>query len=475
MLQFMRWPVSLVVTGGLVLTLAEVGYPQAGNRISGRVSDEQGGVLPGATVVAWHLDTGIESTNITNTAGIYVFPSLQQGNYTVTVSMAGFATYRREGLELLTGQSLTIDVTMNVAAVAETITVTAESPMITTQESKVGGVVENVQIENVPINTRDAHNLALLVPGARRANRFDPTKAVVPMISFGTTAEGREVLYTIDGGENTDDIVGGALQQVSMDSVQEFEVVTSRLRAEYSRAGGGAIRIITKSGTNEFKGSVFEFFRDKALNAQTQTEKDGGQEKGPFRRHQFGGNLGGPIVQDKAFFFFTYERINQDVSDVLFLPDSVKPLYSEEFLDSHGGLGTIEQPFRRNYLTAKGTIQFNSSNRLDVRYAYEDNSREGDQVGQGIGVNRTKDQAATQTNDFWSILARVTTIVGTSGFNEFVFQGNDFINVIQGVTQEQYQSVATPTQFFPTLRVGTSRSTPQSTLQRKYQFRDNFS
>ena len=100
MLQFMRWPVSLVVTGGLVLTLAEVGYPQAGNRISGRVSDEQGGVLPGATVVAWHLDTGIESTNITNTAGIYVFPSLQQGNYTVTVSMAGFATYRCLGAQL---------------------------------------------------------------------------------------------------------------------------------------------------------------------------------------------------------------------------------------------------------------------------------------------------------------------------------------------------------------------------------------
>ncbi len=137
------------------------------------------------------------------------------------------------------------------------------------------------------------------------------------MVSFGTMSSGRGQLYTIDGGDNTDDVVGGLLQQVSMDSVQEFEVVTARLNAEYSRAGGGAIRIITKSGTNEFRGSVFEFFRDKSLNAETQAEKDAGTGKGPFRRHQFGGNIGGPIVKDKAFFFFTYERIQEDLSDSL--------------------------------------------------------------------------------------------------------------------------------------------------------------
>ncbi|HJS73637.1 MAG TPA: carboxypeptidase regulatory-like domain-containing protein, partial [Vicinamibacteria bacterium] len=457
----------------LTLLLASTALPQSANRISGKVTDPQDAILPGATVVATHVETGIRSETTTNAAGIYVFPSLDPGNYTVDVTMPGFANYRREGLTLVTGQSLTVDAGLDVAGVEETVNVTGESPMITTQESSVRGVVENVQIENVPINTRDAQNLALLVPGARRANQYDPTKARVPMVSFGTMSSGRGQLYTIDGGDNTDDVVGGLLQQVSMDSVQEFEVVTARLSAEYSRAGGGAIRIITKSGTNEFRGSVFEFFRDKALNAETQAEKDAGTGKGPFQRHQFGGNIGGPIIRDKAFFFFTYERIVEDLSDSLFLPPDVAPLYDPAFLEAHGGLGTIEQPFRRNYLTAKYTQQLNPHNRLDVRYAYEDNSREGDLIGTGRTNNATRDNAAIQTNDFWSILGRFQTIVGANGLNEFVFQGTDFVNVIQGVTQPAYDQVGAPSQAFPTLIVGTNTSAPQSTLQRKYQFRDN--
>src|SRR5262245_19123662 len=459
----------------LVLFVAPAALPQSANRISGKVTDPQGAVLPGATVVASNVDTGIRSETTTNASGIYVFPSLDPGNYTVEVTMPSFATVRHEGLVLITGQNLTVDAHLEVAGVEETVTVTGESPLITTSVSSVRGVVENVQIENVPINTRDAQNLALLVPGARRANQYDPTKARVPNVSFGPMSSGRGQLYTIDGCDNTDDVVGGLLQQVSMDSVQEFEVVTARLSAEYSRAGGGAIRIITKSGTNEFRGSVFEFFRDKALNAETDAEELAGTWKGPFRRHQFGGNIGGPIVKDKAFFFFTYERIQEDVSDTLFLPPDVEALYSPAFIEEHGGLGTIEQPFRRNYLTAKYTQQLNTKNRLDVRYALEDNSRDGDLIGTGRTNNATRDYAAIQTNDFWSILGRFQTIIGANGLNEVVFQGTDFVNVIQGVTQHSYTEVGTPSLTFPTLVVGTNPSAPQSTLQRKYQFRDNFS
>lgn len=468
-------PAHVVLLSSLLLLLAATALPQGANRISGKVTDSQGAVLPGATVVTTSVDTGIKSETTTNAAGIYVFHSLEPGRYSVEVSLPSFTTYRREGLTLITGQSLTVDASLDVAGVEETVTVTGEAPMITTQESSVRGVVENVQIENVPINTRDAQNLALLVPGARRANQYDPTKARVPMVSFGTMSSGRGQLYTIDGGDNTDDVVGGLLQQVSMDSVQEFEVVTARLSAEYSRAGGGAIRIITKSGTNEYRGSVFEFFRDKALNAETEAEKLVGAGKGPFRRHQFGGNIGGPIIKDHAFFFFTYERIQEDVSDSLFLPADVEALYDPAFIDQHGGLGTIEQPFRRNYLTAKYTQQLNPTNRLDVRYAYEENSREGDLIGTGRTNNATRDNAAIQTNNFWSILGRFQTIVGANGLNEFVFQGTDFVNIIQGVTQPSFDQVGTPTLTFPTLIVGTNTSAPQSTLQRKYQFRDNFS
>lgn len=473
---------QLALIASSVFLLSSSASPQGANRISGKVTDQQGGVLPGADVMATHIDTGIDSNTVTNAAGIYVFPSLPRGNYTVTIAMSGFATYRREGLILLTGQSLTIDVSLTVAGVAETVTVTGESPMIAVQDSRVGGVVENVQIENVPINTRDTQNLALLVPGARRANNFDPTKSKVPYVSLGAGSGGKAILYTIDGGDNTDDIVGGVLQQVSMDAVQEFEVVTSRMRAEYARSGSGVVRIITKSGTNDFHGSAFEFFRDKSMNAKTTQEEDAGIEKAPFRRHQFGGNIGGPIVKDKAFFFFTFERINEDVSSVLGLPANVRTLFPDDLIDAHGGFGVVAQPFRRNYLTAKGTFQFNSNNRLDVRYAYEDNSRTGDLVGTGRthrtgipGSASTQDVAAIQSNDLWSILSRFQTIMGTNGLNEFVFQATDFLNVIVGATQPDFASRGTPTQLYPSLILGTSTSTPQSTLQRKYQFADNFS
>ena len=298
----------------------------------------------------------------------------------------------------------------------------------------------------------------------------------MPAISFGTNGSGRGILYMLDGGDNTDDAVGGIVQQVSMDAVQEFAVVTSRIKAEYARAGGGAISIITKSGTNEFRGSGFWFFRDKSLNAETEPQKIVGEGKPAFRRQQFGANIGGPIIEDKAFFFATFERVKEDSNSVLGVSPDVEALYSPAFLAAHGGLGNIDQPFTRNYFTAKYTQQFNASNRLDVRYAYEDNIRDGDQVGDpGFAFNRTFDQAAFQSNDLWSVLARFQTILGTGSLNEFIFQVSDFVNVIQGIDQPDFHTPAGPTLNFPGLRAGQSTSTPQATFQKKWQLRDTYS
>ncbi len=367
---------------GLFVLFGSLAYAQNG-KITGKVTDGQGGVLPGATVVSKNVDTGMGYTLATNATGTYVFPSLPPGEYKVAVSMSGFRTYELNGLRLRTGRSLTVDAALSLSGVEETLTVTAETPLIQTRESKVGGVVDDVQIENVPINTRDVQQLALLVPGARIANTFDPTKTRVPAISFGTNGSGRGILYLLDGGDNTDEVVGGIVQQVSMDSVQEFEVVISRIKPEFARASGGAISIVTKSGTNEFHGSLFELFRDRSLNARTEQENLADLEKGPFRRHQFGGNLGSPIVRDNAFFFVTYETIVEDVFSVLGVPPEVEALYDPKFLKEHGGLGRVDQPYRRSYLSAKYTQQFNAQNRLDVRFALEDNQREGDHVGGG--------------------------------------------------------------------------------------------
>ena len=459
---------------GLSLLLAVSAFAQTA-RVGGKVTDQQGGVLPGVTVTITNVATGLSSEVVTNASGSYLFPSLDPGEYRLTVTMPGFASYVREGILLATGQGITMDAQLQVEGVTETVTVTGESPMISTRESKVGGVVDTEQIQNVPINSRDVQQLALLVPGAKRANNFDPTKGRVPAIAFSTNGSGRGVLFMLDGGDNTDDAVGGIVQQVSMDSIQEFEVVTSRIKAEYARSSGGAITMVTKSGTNEFHGSAFEFFRDKSLNAETEPEKLAGEGKAPFRRHQFGGAVGGPIVKDKAFFFATFERVQEDFNSILAIDPAAAALYNPAFIDSHGGFGAIDQPFTRNYFTAKYTQQFNANNRLDVRYAYEDNVRDGDQVGSQFNFAVSQDQAAFQTNDLWSILARAQTLVGTAGFNEFVFQASDFVNVIQGVGQSDFHTPDRPTLAYPSATFGQNANTPQKTFQRKYQFRDSFS
>ena len=193
--------------------------------------------------------------------------------------------------------------------------------------------------------------------------------------------------------------------------------------------------------------------------------------KDPSVATSFGGTLGGPLVWDEAFFFVAYERVQEDVNSVLGVSPEVGALYDPEFIAAHGGFGLIDQPYRRNYLTAKYTQQFNPRNRLDVRFALEKNSSKGE-VG---STNVTRDQTRTQTNDFWSLLGRFQTIVGTAGLNELVVQVSDFTNVIISDVQPDFATPGTPTLDFPSLSVGQNGSAPQSTFQRKYQFRDDFS
>lgn len=457
--------------GLLVALVASPALAQQG-RIGGKISDAQGGILPGVSITLTEDATGLTQSSVTNASGLYRFTALNPSTYRLVAELVGFAVYTREGLILEVGRAVTIDITMELATVAETITVTGESPMVDVKQSNISGVVSESEIQAIPINTRDFQELALLVAGSKKAINFDPTKSRVPSISFGTSATGRGINVSVDGGDNNDDAVGGVLQQYSMDAVQEFEVSSARIKAEYGRSAGGQISVVTKSGTNEFHGTAFEFFRDKTLNAETQPEKDAGTGKGPFRRHQLGFAVGGPIVQDKVFFFANYERVVEDISAVL---TSSGVMYPPGFVAEHGGFGLIEQPFRRDYFTGKLTAQINQDQRVDVRFALDNNSRDGDQVGEGFTSNASQDNAATQTNELWSILARHTWTVSPDALNQFVFQANDFANTIVSPLQPSFSEPGPPTIIYPTVTFGQSTSAPQFTGQRKYQFRDDFS
>ena len=214
------------------------------------------------------------------------------------------------------GQTLDVDMTLKLATVQESITVNAETPLIETSSSSVGGVVDITRIESLPLNGRQFANLAATIPGVGLGMHSDPTKSsqFSPQINGGN---GRNVNYQIDGGDNNDDTVGGLLQLFPLEAIQEFNFVTQRFKAEYGRSNGGVMNIVTKSGTNNYRGSAFTLFRDKSLNATTFSQKIANIEKTDYRRYQFGGSFGGPIVLNKAHFFGAVERTQQDTNQAV--------------------------------------------------------------------------------------------------------------------------------------------------------------
>ena len=187
------------------------------------------------------------------------------------------------------------------------------------------------RIESLPLNGRQFANLAATIPGVGLGFHSDPTKSTqyAPQINGGA---GRNVNYQIDGGDNNDDTVGGLLQVFPLEAIQEFNFVTQRFKAEYGRSNGGVMNIVTKSGTNNCAGSFFESFRDKSMNARTETEKISNVDKQDYRRNQFGGSFGGPIVKDKAHFFGAVERTQQDTTQTVehegALPDAGRRPYT---------------------------------------------------------------------------------------------------------------------------------------------------
>ena len=436
----------------LLLAMGTASAQQTSGNISGRVVDEQQAALPGATVTAKNADTGFSRTATTDGEGIYRLTALPVGNYDLTTELAGFGKTERKGLVLNVGQTLSIDLTMRLAGVQENVTVTGESPLIEATASSVGGVVDVRRIENLPLNGRQFANLAATIPGVGLGYHSDPTKSTQysPQINGGN---GRNLNYQIDGGDNNDDTVGGLLQLFPLEAIQEFNFVTSRAKAEAGRSNGGVMNIVTKSGTNEMHGSWFTLFRDDAMNAKTETEKLAEADKQDYRRYQFGGSFGGPIVRDKAHYFGAFERTQQDTFQVV---DTLGL-----FPDQDGVFGT---PYRETLVTGKVTSQLNAQHYLSVRYGRNTNSQP-----YGAGTRSVPSNWGTSENSFNSVNLNHNWVLGGSRLNEFIFQYADFRNHIGANSGD-------PTQNFPNgVSIGQNGNTPQTTEQKKWQFRDDFS
>jgi outer membrane receptor protein involved in Fe transport len=434
----------------LALAVPAMAQQTTGN-ITGRVLDDQGAAIPGATITATSAQTGFVRTDVSDEQGIYRLNALPVGAYDVVTELQGFTRVEQKGLVVNLGQNIELNVSLKVAQIAETITVTGEAPLISTSASSVGQVVDVGRIESLPLNGRQFANLAATVPGVGLGFHSDPTKSsqFSPQINGGN---GRNVNYQIDGGDNNDDTVGGLLQAFPLEAIQEFNFVTQRFKAEYGRSNGGVLNVVTKAGTNDFRGSWFTMFRDKALNATTFSEQTNDLEKQEYRRYQFGGSFGGPVALNKAHFFAAFERTQQDTKQAV---NTLGLFPSED--------GVHDIPLRENLFTGKFTMNLTPAQYVAVRYGRNDNTQP-----YNAALRNAQSAWSTSTNEFNSINMNHNWVVGESRLNEFIFQYADFKNNIPLSSSEPYL-------LFPNgVQAGAHPNTPQATEQTKWQFRDDF-
>ena len=420
--------------------------------VSGIIVDAQKAPLNGVTVHATNTDTGVTRDAQSDKSGVYRLPGLQIGSYQVVATLPGMRSYSAR-VVLNVGRDVTLDIAMQLAGIRDEVKVTASSPLISTRSSSVGEVVDLARIEGLPLNGRQFANLAATVPGVGLGFHSDSTKSAQysPQISGGN---GRNINYVIDGGDNNDDTVGGLLQLFPLEAVQEFNVLTQRFDAEYGRSNGGVISVVTKSGTNQHRGSWFTLTRDDAMNARTFTERLNHVDTQPYQRYQFGGSLGGPIVLNRAHYFGAYESTRQDTKQVV----NTSGMFPADE-------GVFPVRFREHLLTGKLTATFGPRQFASLRYARDHNTQPA-----GVGPNVAHSAWATSTNSFDSINLNHNWLVRSSVLNEAVVQYSAFLNDIPA--DSSGPSIAVQGNG---PRGGTSAFAAQRTEQIKWQFRDDLS
>jgi len=292
----------------LIASLAVSSFAQNTNgRVIGTVTDVQGAAVVGARIVVTNTGTNARWNTVTDSAGSYQVLDLPIGMYSVAVEAAGFNKVVNEGQELSIGQSLRIDIHLKVGAITETVQVQSEAAQVETVNPTVGGTVSGAPIQDLPLNGRNVLDLALTQPGV----------APAPAAGYGggqfTVAGGRAdaVSYLLDGGTN-DSVTGNSVVfNPNPDTIAEFRILSNNYTAEYGRNGGGTVSVVTKSGTNHIHGSLFEYLRNDAFNANDFFDNLNGQPRPVLKRSQFGGTVGGPIVKDRVFYFFGYQGQRQ--------------------------------------------------------------------------------------------------------------------------------------------------------------------
>src|SRR6202521_4315337 len=293
----------------------------AGGTITGTVVDSRGRLIPNATVSITNVATGINRTVTTNEDGLYIAPNLLPASYELTFTASGFKTDVRTGIELTVGATVSLNMTMQVGGSKEIVQVQTEAPDVQLATSDISAVVNATTVRELPLNGRSWTDLATLQPGVNRILTQPDFAAGTDRGNHGfgqqltiSGARPQQNNYRLDGVSLNDyangapgSVLGGSL---GVDAIQEFSVLTSNYSAEYGKTSGGVVNAITRSGTNQIHGSAYEFLRNSKLDAKNYFD-DPTTPIPSFKRNQFGGTLGGPIVKDHTFFFVDFEGIRQ--------------------------------------------------------------------------------------------------------------------------------------------------------------------
>ena len=292
---------TIVMVGALALICAALGMAQTNATLTGTVSDGTGAVIPGAEIVIMNMETGESYTTATNEAGSYTIPFIKPGTFELIVTTAGFKQYTREGIRLDTASAARADAVMELGEVTESVTVEADVPLLKTENSSVGGVIQNRSIANMPLLGRRAAQLV-------RLSGFVVQRGTGSQFQI---AGGRSnnAMWTLDGGSTQNILLGVASLNYDppIEALEEMNVEVSNYKAEMGRSGGGFIQMTTKSGTNSLHGAFYEFVRNDAMDSR---HFFSGSNKQLLRRNQYGWALGGPIAKDRSFFFASQEFTN---------------------------------------------------------------------------------------------------------------------------------------------------------------------
>ena len=449
----------------LMLVAANFAFGQAvtaSSTLAGTVTDKSGAVVVGATVTATEIATNTSRSETTTSIGAYRFDVLPPGTYVVKATMQGFATITANKVELLVSRTTTQDFALSPGAASEVVEVTGEPPLLDTEKTSIGVDITPSEVENLPLNGRDFANLAILAPGARPVNSYDPTKNRIAVFGINGS-NGRNVNVTVNGVDDKDNTVGGPVMQLPLEAVQEFNIATERFSAVNGRSEGAAVNVITKSGTNTYHGSLYVFDTETSLNANDFFSAQSNQPTPDFSRQQYGGSVGGPARKDSDFLFFAWEHLREHTA----IPVTSKAFTELSLVKNLGAQPsqTIPTPYFDTRYNGRYDHVFNQKHTANISYTSQGNNSLNDQSGNTNDLS----EGNFTTNQLQIANATLNSVLSPHFVNAFTAGFQYWNNVIDSKTRA-------PLFTFPgSISFGTNTNVPQQSYQRKFQFKDDLS